>query len=137
MAKNINYPTAEWLEKWEDKYLDEHPNERITDFDALRTKAEEAWWDNEIDHDRPTPFDLTPEQEKVVKEIKKGMAGRTLKAPVHRERKPDDEKRAVIALLTQALVEAGYTPTITNIERQVDFGNYSITLIKHRPPKSK
>ena len=66
-----NYPTQEWLDNWVDKYIDKNPNEKITDFKALEEKATEEWWDNEIDHNRPTPFDLTPEQQKVAKEATK------------------------------------------------------------------
>ena len=67
----INYPTQEWLDNWIDKYIDKNPNEKITDFKALEEKSTEEWWDNEIDHNRPTPFDLTPEQQKVAKEATK------------------------------------------------------------------
>ena len=52
----INYPTQEWLDNWVDKYMDKNPTEKITDFTALEEKAKEAWWDNEIDHNRPTPL---------------------------------------------------------------------------------
>lgn len=139
MAKAINYPTTEWLEKWEDDYMDKHPDERIEDFKALREKAEDAWWMNEIDHDRPTPFDLTPEQEKVAQEARKGMA-RAVNAygkEVKRERKPNEAKRELMQAIAQGL--ADYGAEITNPERQVDFEwqgvRYSVTLTAHRPPK--
>lgn len=148
MAK-INYPTDEWIDKWMDKYMDNHPTEKISDFDALREKAEEAWWSNEIDHDRPTPFDLTPEQEKVSQEARKGMA-RAVNAygkQVKRERKPNEDKRFIIAVLHEAMQATGeHAPlgdggTIVNPERQIDFElngvKYSITLTAHRPPKTK
>lgn len=142
MAK-INYPTDEWIDKWMDKYMDDHPTEKISDFDALREKAEEAWWSNEIDHDRPTPFDLTPEQEKVSQEARKGMAravnayGKTVK----RERKPNEAKREIVQAIAEAMANLGEGVTVSNIERQVDFTlggvSYSVTLTAHRPPKTK
>ena len=139
MAKAINYPTTEWLEQWEDAYMDKHPDERITDFAALREKAEDAWWCNEIDHDRPTPFDLTPEQEKESQKARKGMA-RAVNAygkEVKRERKPNEAKRELVQAIAAAL--ADYGASVTNPERQVDFTwqgvAYSVTLTAHRPPK--
>lgn len=139
MAKAINYPTTEWLEQWEDAYMDKHPDERITDFAALREKAEDAWWMNEIDHDRPTPFDLTPEQEAESKKARKGMA-RAVNAygkEVKRERKPNEAKRELVQVIAAAL--ADYGASVTNPERQVDFTwqgvSYSVTLTAHRPPK--
>ena len=142
MAK-INYPTDEWIDKWMDKYMDDHPTEKISDFDALREKAEEAWWSNEIDHDRPTPFDLTPEQEKVSQEARKGMA-RAVNAygkQVKRERKPNEAKREIVQAIAEAMANLGEGVTVSNIERQVDFMlggvSYSVTLTAHRPPKTK
>lgn len=141
MAKEIRYPTQEWLDDWMDKYMDKHPNERITDFEALREKAEDAWWTNEIDHDRPTPFDLTPEQEKASQEARKGMA-RAVNAygkEVKRVRKPNESKRVIVEALAKALSDVGENVTVSNIERQVDFTlggvSYSVTLTAHRPPK--
>ena len=141
MAKEIRYPTQEWLDDWMDKYMDKHPNERITAFEALREKAEDAWWTNDIDHDRPTPFDLTPEQEKASQEARKGMA-RAVNAygkEVKRVRKPNEPKRVIVEALAKALSDVGENVTVSNIERQVDFTlggvSYSVTLTAHRPPK--
>lgn len=57
-----------------------------------------------------------------------------------RERKPNDEKRALIALLHEALVAQYSDAVITNPEKVVDFtlnGNhYSVTLTCHRAPKA-
>jgi len=142
MIKNvpINYPTDEWLDRWIDTYMDEHPDEKISDFNELRAQAEDAWWLNEIEHDRPTPNDLTPEQEKVSQEARKGMARRAVNAygkEVKRERKPNEAKQELINVLAAALEK--YGATVVNPERQIDFvwNNvaYSITLTAHRPPK--
>ena len=77
----INYPTQEWLDQWIDRYCDQHPDERITDFEALKEQAEEAWWMNEMDHDRPTPFDLTPEQSRTAGRLH--LAGRGVQRDPH------------------------------------------------------
>lgn len=35
MAKEIQYPTQDWIDKWIDTYMDKNPNEKISDFKAL------------------------------------------------------------------------------------------------------
>lgn len=49
-------------------------------------------------------------------------------------RKPDEDKRELIAILAKALEE--YAPEVKNVEREVTFNyngaNYSVTLTKHR-----
>jgi C-terminal processing protease CtpA/Prc len=150
MAKAINYPTQEWIDKWIDKYMDENPDERIDNFDALKEMAECEWWDNEADHDRPTPYDLTPEQEKVSQEARKGArAVNAYGKQVKRERKPNQDKRDIISALYDGLLsyltdEHRNTLShadVTNVERQIDFEwqgtAYSVTLTAHRPPKTK
>lgn len=56
-----------------------------------------------------------------------------------RPRKEDEEKRMLINLLNDALIQS-FEPIVTNPEREITFkvnGNeYSVTLIKHRPPKT-
>ena len=132
----INYPTQDWLTAYVVKHGCDYED------------AEQAWWDNEIDHDRPTPFDLTPEQAKVAQSMTKGARavdayGKTRK----RERKPDEVKREVIATVAQNLTRCWIADgevkvtdiTATNPEREIRFriGSdlYSITLTKHRTPK--
>ena len=140
--QEIRYPTQEWLDGWIDKYLDSHPDEKITDWDALREDAETEWWDNEADHDRPTPYDLTPEQEKASQEARKGARavnayGKTVK----RERKPNADKQEIIQTIDDALCDLVDNVTVSNKERQIDFEfngvQYSVTLTAHRPPKKK
>ena len=62
-------------------------------------------------------------------------------APVQGERKKESKKRAktknqesidIINLLADALSAQGYTPSIANEERIIDFGDYSISLTKHK-----
>ncbi len=130
------YPSDEWVEQWVDSYVD-NATEPITDFAEVREKAMDAWWLNEVEHDRATPFDLTEEQEEESKKARKGMA-RAVNAygkEVKRTRKADDEKRKIIEIIAKALTESGYCATIGNVERQIDFDEYTITLTKHRPKK--
>lgn len=60
------------------------------------------------------------------------------KGPVKRERKPDEEKRAIIGLIKNTFMEAYPMASVevVNIEQKVDVkvnGNYyTITLTKHR-----
>ena len=49
--------------------------------------------------------------------------------------KQDPEKLKIVSILAECLAESGYNPEIKNPQRQIDFGEYSLTLIKHRPPK--
>lgn len=150
MAKEIRYPTQEWLDSWVDKWLDEHPTEKVSDFTELNAKAEDAWWMNEIDHDRPTPFDLTPEQEEVSREARKGMA-RAIDAygkERKRERKANPDKQDIMSALYDGLLsyltdenrKAIDHVDMTNPERQLDFNwkgvSYSVTLTAHRPKKA-
>lgn len=128
MAKKIRYPSDEWI----DRYIDAHEGASIKD-------AEQVWWDNEIDHGNPTPFDLTEEQAENAKEVRRKMAkavdayGKQTK----RERKPNEDKRELIQIIADAL--AKYAPNVSNMERQIDFEfngtQYSITLTAHRKPK--
>ena len=151
MAKTIVYPTQEWLDIWMDKYLDTHPNERITDFDALKQDAESAWWDLQVDKGNPTPYDQTAEEKAATKSVMHGMA-RSVNAygkTMERKRKPNKDKRAIMNALMSAMegwhhdeesmVADATDFTLSNIERQIDFVlngvSYSVTLTAHRPPK--
>lgn len=135
MAKKINYPSDEWI----DRYIDAHEDASIKD-------AEQVWWDNEIDHGNPTPFDLSEEQAENAKEVRRKMAkavdayGKQTK----RERKPNESKRTIIGWL-KALFE-GFEMNgkisdlvISNEERSLDFTldgkSYTLTLTEHRPKK--
>lgn len=151
MSKAIQYPTQEWIDKWIDKYLDDHPDEKIDNFDELKEIAECDWWDNETDHGRPTPFDLTPEQKKAQKEAMKGMAKaenavNAYGKAVKRERKPNERKRWVIERVKVllegfALNREIESVAVANVERAIDFWadgkHYTLTLTEHRAPKEK
>lgn len=122
MTKTINYPSPEWIAKWcETRH-------------CTPEDADMAWWDLEIEKGNPTPFDLDETAEGVSKEMRKGArAVNAYGKAVKRERKPDEEKRELIARLAKAL--ADLSPEVVNPEREIRFGSYSITLTRHRTPK--
>ena len=129
MKKEIRYPTTEWLDSW----MNKHGGKRKED-------AEMAWWDKEIDADRPTPFDLDEEHEQAAKKIVRKPANYSLEGKPKRERKPNEEKRALIAFVGKALEGAAVeSVAIVNAEREVTFrvgeNEYSLTLTCHRKPK--
>lgn len=113
-------------DEWVDAYIESHPDSCITD-------AEQAWWDEQVEKGDPEVGALTPEQEKVSKALRKGQAVDAYGKARKRERKPDDEKRELIARLAEAL--ADLAPEVVNPEREIRFGAYSVTLTRHRTPK--
>lgn len=129
MAKQIQFPTDEWL----DKYIDKHG--------CSLKDAECAWWDAQIDKGNPTPYDLTPEQEKESRKANRPRATKSVDAygkERKRERKPNEDKRLLIDCLRDALQDFDDCEVV-NPERQVDFTlngvHYSVTLTAHRKPK--
>ena len=101
-----------------------------------------AWWDKEIDADRPTPFDLDEEHEQAAKKIVRKPANYSLEGKPKRERKHNEEKRMLIAFVGKALEGAEVeNVTVANVEREVTFrvgeNEYSLTLTCHRKPKQK
>lgn len=137
----------QFIENWLDKYEAKHPDEKL-DYEALREQADCEWYDRQVDHGEKTEYDLTAEQEKVSQDARKGARavnayGKTVK----RERKPNEDKRFIIAVLHEAMQATGeHAPLgdggkVINPERQIDFNlngvDYSITLTAHRPPKAK
>lgn len=125
----IRYPSEKWLADWQAKH------------NGTQEQAEMAWWDNEIDHDHPTPFDLDEEHEKAAKQIVRKPANYSLTNKAKRERKPNSEKRALLVVITEALKQMEETTNveISNPEKMVDFSigdnKYSFSLICHRKPK--
>ena len=142
MAKTLEYPTAEWLDALVDRT------------GCSLEEAEMAWWDKQVDKGNPTPWDLTPEQEKESRKANRPKTHKVVdpsgKAKT-RERKPNEDKRALVAVLASCLSDCHRhedEPTegveqvqVVNPERQVDFHlngvHYSVTLTAHRPPKAK
>lgn len=67
-------------------------------------------------------FELTAEQQAVAKKYRQGDRKPTVYNFNTRERKADNDKRKLIALLNATLNEVTETePTVTNPERQIDF----------------
>lgn len=103
-------------------------------------------YDIAIESDEETEYDLTPEQEAVVK----GMMRKTDHAkqgdkPKH-ERKPNELKVAIIEelrdlLMNEAVGQVYEDVEITNPNRMIAFGvngkRFELTLVEKRPPKTK
>lgn len=111
--------------------------------DLTREEAIEMLQDDEdIERGESKDFDLTPEQQKVAKEMTKTGTRKTGEK-VKRERKPNEDKRYLIQELHLMLSENQdiENENVTNIERQIDFEyngvKYSVTLTAHREPKVK
>ena len=99
-----------------------------------------------VESDEDTEYDLTPEQEAVVK----GMMRKTDHAkqgdkPKH-ERKPNELKVAIIEelrdlLMNEAVGQVYEDVEITNPNRMIAFGvngkRFELTLVEKRPPKAK
>lgn len=141
----MNYPkpTEEWIAK------------TMKSLEVTREEALEVWMDDhDIDAGKVKPFDLDPTKQKVVKEMTKATrkpANYSLEGAKKRERKPNEEKRALIAAIAsymedfhrndeEDLVSQVNLVEIANPEREITFkiGEkcYSLTLTLHRPPKN-
>lgn len=98
-------------------------------------------YDNEVDHNRPTTYDLTPEQKKVAKQYTKVDSKKpTVYKFTKRERKANLTKSGIISQLADFLTEQGYAMVeITNKERQIAFkvddNSFELTLVQKRKPK--
>lgn len=57
------------------------------------------------------------------------------KAQKKSTKKVDEEKKKIIEILQKALTDSGYNAIITNVDKTIDFENYTVNLVKHRPPK--
>ena len=107
---------------------------------SLTREAAEQMWQDEQEDNLP---ELTLEQKAVEKEMMRADRKKE-ETPRKRERKPDADKRLLIAALVDCLLEAEPDEmedvTITNPEREIEFcycGNrYRLTLSKPRKEKS-
>lgn len=137
----------QFIDNYLDKYEREHPDERI-DYEALREQADCEWYDNEVDHGTATEYALTPEQEAVSKDLRKGRAVDAYGKERKRERKANPDKQDIMSALYDGLLsyltdenrKAIDHVDMTNPERQLDFNwkgvSYSVTLTAHRPKKA-
>lgn len=108
-------------------------------YSCTREEAEEMIaWDAKTEKmsDKEIKAELTPEQIAAQKKMTITTSGerKERKAP---ERKPNEAKRAIITAIAEGL--SFFEPTVTNIERQIDFQldgvDYSVTLTAHRKKK--
>lgn len=118
--------------------------ELMTALDISREEAIEVLQDDEdIDHDKPKDFDLSTEQLKVVAEQNRKVSHKKIESKTKRERKPNEQKRAIIEALFEFLSEKTElnleNVTISNAEKMIlfDFGEekYSLDLVQKRKPK--
>ena len=118
--------------------------ELMTALDISREEAIEVLQDDEdIDHDKPKDFDLSQEQLKVVAEQNRKVSHKKIESKTKRERKPNEQKRAIIEALFEFLSEKTElnleNVTISNAEKMIlfDFGEekYSLDLVQKRKPK--
>lgn len=111
----------------------------MTENEAIET----VLYDDEVEHNKSTEFDLTEEQAKIAKhyttiDSKKRKTEYTF---TKRERKPNNAKRFLIDNIKEFLSANDniLSLNVSNIERQIDFEyegkQFSITLTEHRPKK--
>lgn len=111
---------------------------------SLAEATEMAEWDLDTDDMSMGEIsaELTPEEKaarKAATKVSRGPAAPGEKK-ARKPRKEDPVKRQLMALVAQALTDAGYTGVdISNPEKIVDFvfdgAEYSFSLTKHRPKK--
>ena len=68
------------------------------------------------------------------KEVKNYAQAEKPRKKSTKERKVDTEKLAILTMLAETLAENGYNVQIEK-EIAIHFGNYSLKLTRHRPPK--
>lgn len=105
-------------------------------------------YDNDVESNEATEYDLTPEQEKNVRSMNRKVEHK--KGSVKRERKPNEAKEALIIALADFVEnELEFTLNsqvfycgdveITNKNRMISFSvgekHYDLTLIEKRTPK--
>ena len=110
----------------------------MSKLDLSREEAEQMWQDEQEDN---LP-ELTPEQKAVAKEM--AQADRKKEStPRKRERKPDENKRLLISVFLDCLLDAPSDEmedvSIINPEREIEFRycgeRYRLTLSKPRKEK--
>lgn len=130
--------------------------ERITFLmKKLKISREEALelegYDDDVNHDRKTEYDLTPEQIAVVQEMNRKKEHKKY-GTVHRERKPNEIKESIISAIAffladecELLVKDQFmscdSVEITNKNRMIHFKvkdkEYDLQLIEKREKKNK
>jgi hypothetical protein len=114
-------------------------------FGLTEQEAEELIaYDKAVDRGEKTPYDLTPEQEKVAKKMR-GVGTRSHAQTgtynfTKRNRKENPTKASIISEIARFLTENGYEMVeITNKERQIALkvgeNAFELTLVQKRTPK--
>lgn len=100
------------------------------------------YYDEDVKKNRKTEYDLTPEQEKIVQEMNRKKDHKKY-GSVHRERKPNELKIAIMAELAEFLAEDAQGQVyedveLTNISRMLHFRvgdkEFDLQLIEKRGP---
>lgn len=100
------------------------------------------YYDEDVKKNRKTEYDLTPEQEKVVQEMNRKKDHKKY-GSVHRERKPNELKIAIMAELAEFLAEDAQGQVyedveLTNVSRMLHFRvgdkEFDLQLIEKRGP---
>ena len=97
-------------------------------------------YDKMVDQNKPTPYDLTKEQQEIAKKYTKSGTKTVKNAKTERKKAKDDEKSLIIEEIYTFLAD---NPSIlaqnvekVNAERQISFkigeNSYSLILTKHR-----
>lgn len=110
---------------------------------SLKISEEEAnqlWEDDQEDYIGEEGEEMSAK----AKEVKRYEKSAEPKEKVKREIKKDDEKMLIIGMLYDYLSdndeELFINPTIANIQKEITFkvgeSEYSLNLVKHRPPRA-
>ena len=93
---------------------------------GLKCSEEEARnilaYDKAVEKGEKTPHDLTPKQNKVAQGYTRtGTRKPTVYKFEKKDRKPNEPKRELIAVIAAALAQGANNLEVTNPERQIDF----------------
>jgi len=117
--------------------------ELMKSLDCSREEAIDIIQEDEaIDSGKRVYFDFSPEEEKRAKKYA-NVDTHKRKSDVHRERKPNELKEAIVAEIATLMAEkATFQPEnveITNKNRMIAFAvgekRFELTLVEKRPPK--
>ena len=106
--------------------------------DLTREDAEQLWLDDNAKEDIQEVKELTEKAKSLGRMYEKSG---NVRKPATKEKKIDKEKAEIIQYLYQCMQDFNATniASIENEQKIIAFstngGNYSINLIKHRPPK--
>lgn len=118
--------------------------ELMKSLDCSREEALDIMREDEaIDAGKRVYFDLSPEEEKKAKKYANSDTHKVKKSNIHRERKPNELKEAIVAEIAQILTEnvtfGAEDVKITNKNRMIAFAvgekHFELTLVEKRPPK--